>query len=108
MAIVLEIDTTKSLFEPIEVKIDGELFRVKEITLGALEKIQRLQKDTAEGSAAAIRQQLEALMDGDHKVLGRLTMSQLEQVLGIVIEKSLKPRGPEKNEPTPGEPRLPS
>ena len=55
MSTILEIDTTKSLYKSAEIVIDGQVFRVKTITLGALEEVQRLQVDAQAGSAAAIR-----------------------------------------------------
>jgi hypothetical protein len=102
MTVVLEIDTTKSLFEPIEIKIDGKLFRVRELTLGMLEEIQKFQTETAEGSAGAIRKQLETLVEGNAEAFGKLTMSQLEKVMSVIVEKSLRPKEPEKNAQKPG------
>ena len=102
MTVVLEIDTTKSLFEPIEIKIDGKLFRVRELTLGMLEEIQKFQVDMVQGSAEAIRKQLETLVEGNSEAFGKLTMSQLEKVMGVIVEKSLRPKEPEKNAQKPG------
>ena len=102
MTVVLEIDTTKSLFEPIEIKIDGKLFRVRELTLGMLEEIQKFQVDMVQGSAEAIRKQLETLVEGNSEAFGKLTMSQLEKVMAVIVEKSLRPKEPEKNVQKPG------
>jgi hypothetical protein len=102
MTVVLEIDTTKSLFEPIEVKIDGELFRVKELTLDMLENLQKAKNDIGQGSAEAIKEMLGDFIDGRVEAFGKLTLSNLEKIIGIIVEKSISPKGPEKNVQKPG------
>ena len=108
MPVVLKLDTKPTLFEPIEVEIDGVRLRVREITLGMLERIQQLQMDAAAGSAVAIRENLEALLDGDVGVLNNMPLSKLAQLITVVVEKSIKPGTEEKNGSGPGVELLPS
>ena len=103
MSVVLKLDTKKSLFEPVEVEIDGVKLRVKEITLGTLETIQSLQADAAAGSAKAIRENLEALLEGKTDVLTKLPVSQLAKLIEVVVEKAIKPSVEEKNGSGPGD-----
>lgn len=107
MAIVLDIDTTKSLFTTAEIRIDGKLFRVKAITQGALEEIQRLYKDASAGSALAIRQMLESVLEGPTEFLLKLTLAQIGQVIEAAIGAAVTPKAKEKNAPRPGRKKLP-
>ncbi len=101
--IVLKLDTKKSLFEPLEIEIDGQAFRIRPITLGALEKIQALQIEMAAGSARAIREMLETVIEGDITVLMGLTIDQLQQLMTVIVERSVRPTGAEKNGHGPGD-----
>jgi hypothetical protein len=94
---VLEIDTTKSLYKPVELRIDGETFRVKTITLGVLENIQCLQKDAMEGSAAAIRKMLEFVLEGPVELLLKLSIEQVAEVIEAAVGKAIVPESTEKN-----------
>ena len=109
VGVVLKLDTKASLFEPIEVEIDGQRFEVKRITLGDLEKIQSLQEKAAAGSATAIRESIEALLVGSStKILKSLPLDKLSELIEVVVQKSVKPGIEEKNAPGPGDGSTPS
>lgn len=100
--------STKTLYEPIEVEIDGEVLRVKPITLGDLERIQDLQEKAGAGSATAIRKSLEALLEGKVAILKSLPLGALAELVEFVVTKSVKPATEEKNGQGPGDKSLPS
>lgn len=102
MATVLEIDTTKSLYKSAEIVIDGKAFRIKTITLGALEEVQRLQADAQAGSAAAIRQMIESVLEGPTELLLKLTLDQVAKVIEAAVGKAVAPEAKEKNGRRPG------
>jgi hypothetical protein len=99
---VLEIDTTKSLYKSAEILIDGQIFRIKTITLGALEDVQRLQADAQAGSAAAIRQMIESVLEGPTELLLKLTLDQVASVIEAAVGKAVAPEAKEKNGRRPG------
>lgn len=103
MSVVLKFDTTPSLFEPVEVEIDGTRLQVKRITLGDLERIQALQIDASAGSAKAIRESLETLLVGDTSVLTAMPLDKMAELISMVVEKTVKPGLEEKNLPGPGD-----
>ena len=107
MPVVLKLDTKPTLSEPIEIEIDGKRLRVKEITLGTLERIQSLQADLAAGSAKAIREALENLVDGDIKVLMDLPIGKVKELVTVLVEKSITASTEEKNGSGPGDKSLP-
>ena len=102
MSTILEIDTTKSLYKSAEIVIDGQTFRIKTITLGALEEVQRLQVDAQAGSAAAIRQMIESVLEGPTELLLKLTLDQVARVIEAAVGKAVAPKGKEKNGRRPG------
>ena len=109
MGIVLEIDTKKSLFDPIEIKIDGKIYFVKELTTGILKKIQASARDAQSGSVEAIQEQIELLLNLPAETFDRLSMSNLQKLISTLVEKSLNPlKGEEKNGSKPGDNQLPS
>jgi len=99
---VLELDTTKSLYKSAEIVIDGKVFRIKSILFGTLEKIQDLQKDANAGSASAIRQMLESVLEGPTELLLKLTLDQVAKVIEAAIGKAVAPEAKEKNGHRPG------
>jgi hypothetical protein len=103
VSVVLKFDTTPSLFEPVEVEIDGKRLQVKRITLGDLERIQSLQDQASAGSAKAIRESLETLLVGDTAVLQALPLDKMAELITMVVEKSVKPGIEGKNSPGPGD-----
>ena len=98
---VLEIDTTKSLYRPLEIKIDSETFKVKAVTLDALEHIQALREEAAAGSAAAIRRMLEETLEGRLELLGKLTIDKVVEVVEFAVSQTVKPEPDQKNGPAP-------
>ena len=107
MSTVLEIDTTKSLYKSAEIVIDGQTFRIKTITLGALEDVQRLQADAQAGSAAAIRRMIESVLEGPTELLLKLTLDQVARVIEAAVGKAVAPEAKEKNGPRPGRKKSP-
>lgn len=103
MSVVLKFDTTPSLYEPVEIEIDGNVLQVKRITLGGLERIQELQKEAMAGSAKAIRESLETLLVGDVSLLAKMPLDKLAELITAVVERAVKP-GPEgKNSSGPAD-----
>jgi hypothetical protein len=106
VSVVLKFDTTPSLYEPVEVEIDGRRLQVKRITLGDLERIQALQADATAGSAKAIRESLETLLVGeaaDVALVAKMPLEKLAELITTVVERAVKP-GPEgKNSSGPAD-----
>lgn len=109
MPVVFEIDTKKTLYEPREIKIDGEIFKVQPITLRNLETVQTLWQEARDGSAVAIRKMLGSIFDERAvEILINLEINQLYQVITAAVSKAANPEAIEKNEPRPAEDKLPS
>lgn len=111
MPVILKLDTKPSLFEPLEIEVDGHKLRVKEIGLRGLEKIQEMQADLNSGSCAAIMGTLKTLVEGSNKALEAikdLPLSKLRELLRVLMERSIRPTEEEKNGPGLGDASSPS
>lgn len=101
--IVLKLDTKPSLFDPIEIEIDGTVYRVREMTLARLEKLQTLTADMEAGSARAIREMLETVIEGDITNMMNLTIPKLQQLITVITERAVRSSEAEKNGHGPGD-----
>ncbi len=98
----LKIDTKKSLYDPIEVEIDGKVYKVKKITRPLLKKIGEYDKAVAEGDLESAYKRLE-LFIGKHKILSELSLNELIEITNFVITNLFKPTREEKNLQRPEE-----
>lgn len=108
MSVDLKVDSKTSLFEPVEIEVDGVTLRVRTQTLKTLKMIQKLWTDMQAGSAEAISAGLGALFDGDVSVLDELPLTELTKVIEFAIKKSVTPEKDAKNPSGPGDKSLPS
>jgi len=96
----LAIDTRASLFEPIEIEIDGEKFQVKPLTRDLLRKIQDLDEKILGGNADAPYERLEALI-GTSPIIDGLTLQQVIEITMFIVNSARTPKKTEKNLPGP-------
>ena len=101
----LTIDTKKSLFEPVEVEINGKVFKVKKIDRETLKKITELDIETQAGNLDAAYRRLE-LMIGKQAVVSSLAIEELIEITQFIIGNIFRPSKQEKNLPGPGEEKL--
>ena len=101
----LTIDTKKSLYEPVEIEIDGKVVKVKNIDRETLNKITALDEEISKGNLDAVYQRLELLI-GKHKFIDKLTVENLTEITMFVIRSIMSPTKAEKNLPGPGEEKL--
>jgi hypothetical protein len=86
----LKIDTKETLFDPIEVEIDGKVIKVRTLTIRDLQKIQELEKEAVAGSVKAIKEMiLSRLETDDPEVLDHLQMPQLKTLIDFVVTKAM-------------------
>lgn len=104
----LKIDTKTTLFEPVEVEIDGVVLRVKRQTLKTLKSIQKLWEDMRAGSAEAVSTALGTLFEGETAILDDLPLDKLSEVIEFAIRESSNAGRSGKNPSGPGDKSLPS
>ncbi|MCK9598417.1 MAG: hypothetical protein WC583_02735 [Candidatus Omnitrophota bacterium] len=100
----LTIETAAGLYKPLELLIDGVTFRVKTMTLDALESVQGLQSEAAAGSAAAIKKMLGLVLEGPLEMVGKLTIDKIFDIVEFAVKETTKPEAESKNAPGPGLP----
>jgi len=103
----LTIDTknTKSLYDPVEVEINGKVFKVISIDRNVLKKIEEFDAETVKGNLDAAYQRLELLI-GKHPFINKLRIEELIEITEFVTMNIFRPAKKEKNSPGPGEEKL--
>jgi len=103
----LTIDTknTKSLYDPVEIEINGKVFKVINIDRDVLKKIEEYDIETAKGNFDAAYQRLELLI-GKHPFISKLRLEELIEITEFVTMNIFRPSKKEKNSPGPGEEKL--
>lgn len=98
----LTIDTSASLYAPIEVEIDGQKFTLRKITRAELQELAALDTEIAKGNLDAAYERLE-IMFGPSEVFSKLDLNQVGEVIRFVTRGILNPETAEKNAPKPGD-----
>jgi len=98
----LRIDTTTSIYEPIEVEIDGKAYVLRKLTRKELGELEGLDEKIKAGQLDAAYGRLE-LMFGPHEAFSKLDLSQVGEVVRFVVQAILNPEKREKNAQKPGD-----
>jgi len=103
----LKIESEKSLYQPIEVEIDGHIFSLKKVTQKMLGEIGRLDEEIPKGNLEAAWQRLEVLF-GPSKLFAKLDIFQVGEIIRFVVRSIVAPEAEEKNGQGPGQEKSPS
>jgi Holliday junction resolvasome RuvABC ATP-dependent DNA helicase subunit len=98
----IQINTKKSLYEPIEIEIDGKSYAVKRITRDVLKKIREYDEKVSKGDLDAAYKRLE-LFIGKHKAINELGLDELNEVTNFIIHNIISPKRIEKNSQRPAD-----
>lgn len=98
----LRIDSTASIYDPIEVEIDGETYPLRKLTRKELADLERLDKEIQEGHLDAAYGRLE-IMFGQHEAISKIDLSQVGEIVRFVAQAILNPEKKEKNAQKPGD-----
>jgi len=98
----LVIDSTKPLYAPIEIEIDGQVLTLERVTQSMLQEIDSLERELQKGRLENAWRRLEVLF-GPNEVFSKLDIFQVERIIAFVVRAILAPEAAEKNEPGPDE-----
>lgn len=101
----LTVDTKASLYEPVEVEIDGKIFQVKKMTKEIIQKLAELDALVRKGKTYAIFQRVE-LMIGKSEEVSRLGVGEAIKIMKFIIDTAFNPEPAEKNLLRPGQEKL--
>ena len=102
----LKIDTRKSLYQPVEVEIDGKKFAAKRLDRDIIQQVEALDVEAQGGKLDSAYKQLELLL-GKHKAISRLDFHQVGEIITFIVKSMLNPEEQEKNESGPGDVKSP-
>ena len=103
----LKIESEKSLYPPIEVEIDGQVFSLQRVTQKMLMEIGRLDEEIPKGNLEAAWKRLEVLF-GPNELFSKLDIFQVGEIINFVVRSIVMPEAGEKNGFRPAEEKLPS
>lgn len=86
----LKIDTTRSLYKPVEVEIDGKVFEVQPLTRAKLRDLSALEKRIRTGDSEAAYEQLEIML-GTKDILETLTLQHVNEIVTFVTSQIYQP-----------------
>lgn len=102
---MLEIDTKKGLYKPIEVKIDGEIYQTREINREVIAQIKKIAQEALEGDIEAGYRQLEYLFEKP-EITDKLDIRIVNLIIEEITDKIFVPEKflteQEKNGSRPG------
>ena len=98
--------TSASLYDPLEVEINGQVFKVKPVGRVMLKKIEELDGRVKAGDLDAAYERLELLI-GKHKAIDKLVLEDLVGITDFITSNLIRPRKKEKNVQRPEEGKSP-
>ena len=98
--LIIDTKADESLFEPIEVEINGQTFQAKRLTRSVLLGIEDLMKQMQVGSFDAAYKALELLLGEDALSVSDLDLTQVTKIIRFITDTSMPED--EKNASKPG------
>jgi len=98
--------TSATLYDPVEVEINGKVYKVKPVGRAILRKIQELDDEVNKGNLDAAYERLELLL-GKHKAISDLMIEDLASITDFITKNLFRPEKKAKNSQGPGEKESP-
>lgn len=83
----LVINTRKSLYDPIEIEIDGQVYQSKKTTRAVLAEINKLDDQITEKNDEPMYKIVELLFGIDRKILDKLDKREVEDIYFFIKKK---------------------
>lgn len=85
----LVLNTKKSLYEPIEIEIDGQAYQSRKATRAVLEEVDKLDEKIAKtpGDGKLLYNAVQILFDVDAKILDKLDKREVEDIYAFSKQK---------------------
>ena len=83
----LKIDTKKSFYDPIEIEIDGEIYRSKKMTRAFLAELNKLDKGTSKDNDEPLYKVVQFIFNVDIKTLETLDRREVEDIYLFTKQK---------------------
>jgi len=105
----LKVDTSTTLYEPLEVEIDGKTFKVRRITRDLLRAISAMDVEVQGGQADLVYDRLALLLEEKAApAIDKLDLLEVRRVMEFITENAFKVSKEEKNGSRLGDEKSPS
>ena len=88
----LTLSTKTSIFKPIEVVIDGKLYRTERIPPSLIKKILKFEKKAGDGDIDAVMAQLNLVLGVPIEILEEIDIRDLEKTLETISGRIFNPK----------------
>lgn len=110
----LVLSTKKSLYDPIEIEIDGKKYRSRPLSFGLIEELEKHEEAGKKGDIGALYSQVNVLYGIKKRVLRKLDIRDIQKLVSFMMKKVSQTTekisrldkekvGTEKNELKPGD-----
>lgn len=102
------LSTKKSLFDPIEIEIDGKTYFSKKLCRALFDELKKHEEEALKGNIEALYEQVNVIFGIDASVLENLDIREIEAMIDFATNKIFHPdkekkKDPEKNESESGD-----
>jgi len=99
------LSTKKSLFDPIEVEVDGKIYQSKKLSRELFDELKKYEKDAMGGDLDALYKQVNIIFGIESSILNALDIRDIQAMLEFATNKIFHPdkKDESKNESRPGE-----
>lgn len=99
------LSTKKSLFDPIEVEVDGKIYQSRKLNRPLFDEIRKHEKSANEGDIDALYKQVNIIFGIEPSVLNALDIRDIEAMLTFATKKIFHPdkKDEAKNGSKPGD-----
>lgn len=96
---MLKIDTKKSLYKPIEIEIDGRVYKLERIDPEVIKKFGKIQKEIMIGNFENVTAQMNVLFpDMPKKTISKLDIRDINEITYYIAEMITSPEKKEGEE----------
>lgn len=88
---ILALSTQKSIHKPIEVNIDGTIYKNKPLSRATFDEIRKHEKAALGGDIEALYKQVQAMFDVPMDVLNKLDMRDVNSLLDYTMARIFQP-----------------
>ena len=102
---ILKLSTKTSVYDPIEIEIDGNVYRVKSLSNAVFKKMNDFEPRARRGNMDALYSQVKILLDAPEKLIDNLDVRDVRKIINHIIKKiyQVKETEEQKKVTGPGE-----
>lgn len=90
------LSTKKSLFDPIEIEIDGKTYQSNKLSRALFDELKQYEEDATKGNIDALYKQVNVIFGIEEPVLAQLDIREIEALIEYATNKIFHPEKEKK------------